>query len=101
MRWGGSARDLMAGCLRGHAGATHSVEALDVADVLLDEELQLVGHGRHASAARARDQRHGGLVVVVMVWCGGDGGGGLTYSMVRHFPILKPSRDKPQASRVQ
>jgi len=31
--------------------STHSVEALDVADVLVDKELHLVGHAGHARAA--------------------------------------------------
>lgn len=58
LRWSGSARDLIAGSLRGHAAATHSVEALDVADVLVDEEVQFAWHVGHAAAAWARDERH-------------------------------------------
>jgi hypothetical protein len=44
----------MAGCLRGQGKtqrqATHSVEALDVGDVLVDEEVHLVGHACQASS---------------------------------------------------
>ena len=50
--------------------ATHSVEALDIADVLVDEEVHLVGHAGHAgSTPGPRNKRHvsdwGGAVVVV------------------------------------
>jgi hypothetical protein len=59
LRWSGSVRELITVCLRGHVKATHSVEALDIADVLVDEELHLVGHvGHDASPPRARDERH-------------------------------------------
>lgn len=37
---------------------THCVEASDIANVLLHEELHLVGHVGHAPAARSRHQRH-------------------------------------------
>jgi hypothetical protein len=46
--------------------STHSVEALNVADVLLHEELHLAGHVGYAATARSSDQRHvtiSGLVV--------------------------------------
>lgn len=39
--------------------ATHGVEALDVADVLVDEEMHLVGHAGHArSTPGPRNKRH-------------------------------------------
>ena len=39
--------------------ATHSVEALDIADVLVDEEVHLVGHAGHAgSTPGPRNKRH-------------------------------------------
>lgn len=41
---------------------THRVEALDVADVLVNEELHLVGHASDTATARSRDERH--------VWAG-------------------------------
>lgn len=49
------------------AGRTHSIEALDVADVLVDEEKRVVGHGRGGSTPGPRNKRHvrdGGGVVV-------------------------------------
>jgi hypothetical protein len=38
--------------------STHSVEALDVADVLVDQETHLIGHVGHAATARPRNKRH-------------------------------------------
>lgn len=44
-------------------GSTHCVEALDVADVLVDKELHLLWHVSHAGAAWTRYKRH------VCDWC--------------------------------
>lgn len=41
-----------------HARQTHGIEALDVADVLVDDEARLGGQGGHATP-RPRDKRHG------------------------------------------
>ena len=69
----------MAGCLRGQAEqrqATHSVEALDIADVLVDEEVHLVGHAGHAAARPGPETRDmsDSQMGVVLVGAGGTGG---------------------------
>jgi hypothetical protein len=58
LRWGGSAQEQEAR----PAHATHSVEALDVGNVLVDEEAHLGGHvaGAATCAPWARNQRHEG-----------------------------------------
>jgi hypothetical protein len=74
LRWGGSAQEQEAR----PAHATHSVEALDVGNVLVDEEAHVGGHvaGAAACAAWARNQSHEGGRVVDSRECLGNGSGG-------------------------
>ena len=87
----------MAGCLRGQAEqrqATHSVEALDIGDVLVDEEVHLGGHACQASSTPGPgNKRHVRRVSDV----GGGGGGSWSTVAAVEDAYMAPTGVEPDA----